>query len=115
MAGVNIIKSALFKPCWTIVAKTEIEPAVVVDKVAASENPGERYDAASGQFTNLITAVIIDPTKAVRIALNDAAGVASLLTTAEAVITEIPKEEPAMSPMGDGGMGRMNGMGGMGF
>lgn len=80
--------------------------------MAASENPEEGYDAASGQFTNLITAGIIDPTKVVRIALNDAAGVASLLTTAEAVITEIPKEEPPMPPMGGGGMG---GMGGMGF
>ena len=60
---------------------------------------------------NLVEAGVIDPSKVVRIALNDAAGVASLLTTAEAVITEIPKEEPPMPPMG-GGMGGMGGMGG---
>ena len=59
-----------------------------------------------------LPAGIIDPTKVVRSALQDAAGVASLLTTAEVVITDIPEEKPAMPPMGGGG-GGMGGMGGM--
>ena len=72
------------------------------------------YDALNGVHVDMIKAGIIDPTKVVRIALTDAAGVASLLTTADAVITELPKEEPPM-PMGGGMGGGMGGMGGMGF
>lgn len=109
--GIGIIRSALFEPCATIVSNTGIEPAVVVEKVAASEDVEFGYNAANGEFMNLVEAGVIDPSKVVRIALNDAAGVASLLTTAEAVITELPKEEPPMPPMG-GGMGGMGGMGG---
>lgn len=111
--GIEIIRSALYKPCSTIVANTGIEPALVVEKVAASDDPEFGYNAATGEFQNLVEAGVIDPSKVVRIALNDAAGVASLLITAEAVITELPKEEPPMPPMGGmGGMG--GGMGGMG-
>jgi len=111
--GIDMIRSALFKPCSTIVSNTGIEPAVVVEKVYENEDAEEGYDANTGKFVNLIKAGIIDPTKVVRVALNDAAGVASLLITAEAVITELPKEEPPMPPMGGmGGMG--GGMGGMG-
>jgi len=116
--GVEIIRSALYRPLATIVANTGIESALVVEKVAANTDPEEGYDANTGEFTNLIKAGIIDPTKVVRIALNDAAGVASLLTTAEAVITELPRDDPPMPPMGGGmgGMGGgMGGMGGMGF
>lgn len=83
-------------------------------QVAESSDPEYGYNAHTGEFLNLIEAGIIDPAKVVRIALNDAAGVASLLTTAEAVITELPKDDPPMPPMGGmGGMG--GGMGGMGF
>ncbi|XP_065666626.1 60 kDa heat shock protein, mitochondrial [Hydra vulgaris] len=110
-AGVDIVLAALFKPLTTIIANTGIEAAMIVQKVASNENKEFGYDAATGEFVNLIQAGIIDPTKVVRIALNDAAGVASLLTTTEAVIVELPKDDPPMPPMG-GGMG---GMGGMGF
>ena len=85
---------------------------VPLKQVSSNENQEFGYDAATGEFVNLIQAGIIDPTKVVRIALNDAAGVASLLTTTEAVIVELPKDDPPMPPMGGGGMG---GMGGMGF
>merc|ERR1712168_1622897 len=110
--GVSIIHDALFAPCSAIVSNTGINPAVIVEKVSSSGDPDFGYDAASGEFVNLVESGIIDPVKVVRIALNDAAGVASLLTTTEAVITELPKEEPPM-PMG-GGMGGMGGMAGMG-
>ncbi|XP_057292873.1 heat shock protein 60A-like [Hydractinia symbiolongicarpus] len=114
--GVEIIRGALYKPCWTIISNTGIEPAVVVEKIAANEDLEEGYNAATGEFVNLFQAGIIDPTKVVRIALNDAAGVASLLTTTEAVIIDLPKEEPPMPMGGMGGMGGgMGGMGGMGF
>ena len=76
--------------------------------MAAGEG-GYGYDAALGKFVDLIKVGIIDPTKVVRIALNDAAGVASLLATAECVIIELPKDDPPMP------MGGMGGMGGMGF
>jgi len=109
--GIQIIREALFKPCSTIVSNTGVEAAVVVEKVASSDDPDFGYNAATGEFLNLVKAGVIDPSKVVRIALNDAAGVASLLTTAEAVITELPKDEPPMPPMG-GGMGGMGGMGG---
>merc|ERR1712071_562311 len=71
---------------------------------------GEGFDAANETMCNMIDAGIIDPAKVVRTALTDASGVASLLCTAECVITEIPKEEPAMP---GGGMGGMGGMGGV--
>merc|ERR1719334_533138 len=69
--GVDIVHSALFKPCHQIVANTGVEPAVVVQKVASSTNAEEGYNAATGEFVNLIQAGIIDPAKVVRIALND--------------------------------------------
>ena len=92
---------------WFLTCYSLIQSFNSYSKVDASEDPEFGYNAASGEFLNLVQAGVIDPSKVVRIALNDAAGVASLLTTAEAVITEIPKEEPPMPPMG--GMGGMGG------
>jgi len=81
-----------------------------VEKVIASQDVNFGYDALKDVFVNMIEVGIIDPTKVVRTALQDAAGVASLLATTECVVTEIPKEDPPMP--GGGGMG--GGMGGMG-
>merc|ERR1719204_395365 len=89
--GIEIVRHALFKPCSTIVSNTGIEPAVVVDRVLAAD-ADHGFDAATGSFVNMVSSGIIDPMKVVRVALTDAAGVASLLVTAEAVITELPKE-----------------------
>ena len=73
------------------------------------------YDAFNNAFVDMIQSGIIDPTKVVRTAITDAAGVASLLTTAETVIVDMPKDDKAdMPPMGGMG-GGMGGMGGMGF
>jgi len=109
--GVEIVREALYQPCTAIVANTGINPAVVVEKVSSNKDTNFGYNAATGEFVDLVEAGIIDPVKVVRIALNDAAGVASLLTTTEAVITELPKDDPA-PPMGGMG-GGMGGMGGM--
>ena len=79
--------------------------SVEVEKILQSSSE-VGYDAMLGDFVNMVEKGILDPTKVVRSALLDAAGVASLLTTAEGVVTEIPKEEK------DPGMGGMGGMGG---
>jgi chaperonin GroEL len=109
--GVEIVKKALVMPCKQIALNAGVDASVVVSKVLESNELEFGYDASKDEFTNLTNAGIIDPTKVVRTALKDAAGVASLLTTAEAVITDIPKEDKEMPGMG-GGMPGM-GMGGM--
>lgn len=101
--GIDIIRRALRMPCLQIAKNAGVDGSVVVAKV--EENTGDfGYDALNNEYVNMIEKGIIDPTKVVRTALTDAAGVASLLTTAECVVTEIPKEEPA-----GGGMGGMGG------
>ncbi|OCT63952.1 heat shock protein family D (Hsp60) member 1 L homeolog isoform X1 [Xenopus laevis] len=105
--GIEIIRRTLKIPAMTIAKNAGVEGSLVVEKIIQS--PVEiGYDAMHAEFVNMVEKGIIDPTKVVRTALMDAAGVASLLTTAEAVVTEIPKEEK------DGGMAGMGGMGGMG-
>lgn len=110
--GIDIVKRALKVPCMQIAKNAGVDGATVVAKI--EQNEGDfGYDALNNEFVNMFERGIIDPTKVVRTAIVDASGVASLLTTAEAVITDIPKEEPAMPGMG-GGMGGMGGgMGGM--
>nr|DAC76701.1 TPA_inf: glomalin [Rhizophagus irregularis] len=110
--GIDIVKSALQKPAKTIVDNAGEEGAVIVGKIldnhADDFNYG--YDAAKGEYGDLVSRGIVDPLKVVRTALVDASGVASLLTTTECMITEAPEENKGAA----GGMGRMGGMGGMG-
>ncbi|KAM9306001.1 60 kDa heat shock protein, mitochondrial [Gastrophryne carolinensis] len=105
--GIEIIRRTLKIPAMTIAKNAGVEGSLVVEKILQSP-VGIGYDALVGEFVDMVEKGIIDPTKVVRTALMDAAGVASLLTTAEAVVTELPKEEK------DGGMGGMGAMGGMG-
>lgn len=94
--GVEIIKKSLSRPCATIAENAGIkDPEAIVEKVMKDSNAKFGYDAANGKFCNLVEAGIIDPTKVVRTALVDAAGVASLLFTTEGVVVELPKEEKA--------------------
>lgn len=109
--GIEIVKKALVMPCKQIALNAGVDASVVVSKVLESNELAFGYDASKGAFVNLINAGIIDPTKVVRTALMDAASVASLLTTAESVVVDLPKEEKEM-PGGMPGMG-MGGMGGM--
>ncbi|XP_068151448.1 60 kDa heat shock protein homolog 2, mitochondrial [Drosophila tropicalis] len=111
--GVEIIRRALRMPCLTIAKNAGVDGAMVVAKVEIMEGDFG-YDALKGEYGNMIERGIIDPTKVVRTAMTDAAGVASLLTTAEAVVTELPIEEAAGGAGGMGGMGGLGGMGGMG-
>nr|QWV59568.1 heat shock protein 60 [Lasioderma serricorne] len=108
--GIEIVRRALRVPCMTIAKNAGVDGAVVVAKVEAQQGD-YGYDALNNEYVNLYEKGIIDPTKVVRTAITDASGVASLLTTAEAVITEIPKEEAPIPS--HGGMAGMGGMGGM--
>ncbi|KAK9067508.1 hypothetical protein SSX86_011619 [Deinandra increscens subsp. villosa] len=103
--GVQIIQNALKAPVHTIASNAGVEGAVIVGKLLDQDNPDLGYDAAKGQYVDMVKEGIIDPVKVIRTALVDAASVSSLLTTTEAVIVELPKDEknsPAMSQgMGD--------------
>lgn len=90
--GVSIIKKALRTPCITIATNAGFDGAVVVSKVE-DLGPEFGYDALNNEYVNMIDKGIIDPTKVVRRAITDASGVASLLTTAEAVICDLPKQK----------------------
>ena len=107
--GVAIARRALEEPLRQIVANAGEEASVVLNKVREGKgNYG--YDAAAGEYTDMIEAGILDPTKVVRAALQNAASIAGLMITTEAMIAELPKDE---APMGGGDMGGMGGMGGM--
>lgn len=98
--GVEIIRKGLSRPCATISENAGIkDPESIVDQVVKSSEKAFGYDAATGKFCNLVEAGIIDPTKVVRTALVDAAGVASLLFTTEGVVVDLPKEEKGAPEM----------------
>jgi chaperonin GroEL len=108
--GISIALRAMEEPARQIVGNAGDEPSVVLDKILQqSGNYG--YNAATGEYGDMVEMGILDPTKVTRSALQNAASVAALLITTEAMIAELPKKnEPGMP----GGMGSMGGMGGMG-
>ena len=107
--GVNIVRRALEEPIRRIVENAGLEGSVVVEKVKAASARTQGFDAERNEYVDMMQAGIIDPTKVERIALQNAASIASLLLTTEALITDIPEKESAMPAMPHGG-----GMGGMG-
>jgi chaperonin GroEL len=110
--GASIILRAIESPLRQIVSNAGLEGALIIDKVKSNSDVNYGFNAADGTYVNMIDSGIIDPTKVVRTALENAASVAGLLSTTEASIHEIPKEEPPAGP--PGGMDGMGGMGGMG-
>jgi chaperonin GroEL len=111
-AGINIVSRALEAPLRQIAENAGVEGSIVVGKVLEkSGNFG--FDAQKEQYVDMVQSGIIDPTKVVRVALQDAASVAGLLITTEAMIAETPKDKASLMPTG-GGMGGM-GMGGMDY
>ena len=106
--GVNIIKRAIEEPLRWIATNAGQEGSIVVQTVKGMKDH-QGYNAQNEKYEDLIKAGVIDPTKVVRTALQNAGSIASLLLTTEALITEIPedKKEPAMPPGGGGGMGGM--------
>lgn len=113
-AGINIIKRALQAPVRQIVTNAGIDGAIVVGKLSESKDTSHGFNAQTMEYTDMFKAGIIDPTKVVRTALQDAASVASLIITTEAIITEKPSEKADLHPGHGGGMGGMGG-GGMDF
>jgi len=105
--GINILRRAINEPLRQIVKNAGGEPSVVLNKVL--EGKGSfGFNAANGEYVDMLDAGIIDPTKVTRLALQNAASVAGLLLTTEAMIAELPKkDEPAMPAGGMGGMGGM--------
>ncbi|MEQ1411657.1 chaperonin GroEL [Acinetobacter indicus] len=105
--GINILRRAIEAPLRQIVANAGDEPSVVINAVKNGEgNYG--YNAATGEYGDMLEMGILDPAKVTRSALEHAASVAGLMLTTECMITEIPEEKPAMPDMG--GMGGMGGM-----
>jgi chaperonin GroEL len=103
--GLNIIARACEEPLRQIVLNSGLEGAVVVEKVRVSNDPHFGFNAATGKYEDLIAAGVIDPTKVTRTALQNAASIASLMLTTEAMISEIPERNaaPPMGSMGHGG------------
>jgi chaperonin GroEL len=110
--GVSIIRRALAQPARTILTNAGEEASVIVGTLTNSSNTSFAYgyDAAKGEYTDMIARGIVDPLKVVRTALVDAAGVASLLTTSECCVVDGEEEKPVGGM--PGGMGGMGGMGG---
>jgi chaperonin GroEL len=107
-AGIKLVMRAIEEPLRQIVANAGDEPSVVLNKVVEGKgNYG--YNAANGEYGDMIEMGILDPTKVTRTALQNAASVASLLLTTECMVADAPKEDAPAAPMG-GGMGGMGGM-----
>src|ERR1043165_3896588 len=105
--GANIVRRALEQPLRTLCDNAGVEGSVIVEKVKEykGEDKFTGYDVDGERFVDMFKAGIIDPTKVSRTALQNAASVASLLLTTEALVTEIPDKKKAPSPSGGGGYG----------
>ena len=109
--GVNIIHRALEEPMRWIAQNAGLEGSIVVQKVRESQHPEEGFNAQTEVYENLVSAGVIDPTKVVRTALQNAGSIASLLLTTEALVCELPEDKKEAAAGGGGGM--PGGMGGM--
>src|SRR4051812_13777107 len=111
-AGINIVLKALEAPARQIAENAGVEGSIAVGKVLENKSETFGFDAQNEDYVDMLDKGIVDPAKVVRTALQDAASVAGLLVTTEAMVAELPKEAAPAMPAGGGGMG---GMGGMGF
>ena len=111
--GVKILRRAIEAPLRQIAANAGYDASVVINKVAENkDNFG--FNAASGEYGDMVEMGILDPTKVTRMALQNAASVASLMLTTECMVADLPKKDDAADMAGMGGMGGMGGIGGMG-
>jgi chaperonin GroEL len=106
-AGINIVLKALESPIRQIAENSGVEGSIVVGKVSENKSPTFGFNAQSEEYVDMIQAGIVDPAKVVRTALQDAASVAGLLVTTEAMVAELPKKDTPPMP-GGGGMGGMD-------
>ena len=110
--GIDIVRQALRSPVRQIAQNAGHDGAVVVGNLLREADQAMGFNAQTDKYENLIQSGVIDPTKVVRSALQDAASVAGMIITTEAAITDSIEDKPPMPAMPGGGMG---GMGGMGF
>jgi chaperonin GroEL len=110
-AGINIVLKALETPLRQIAENSGVEGSIVVNKILENKSETYGFDAQTEEYVDMLDKGIVDPAKVVRAALQDAASIAGLLVTTEAMVAETPKDQPAMPAMPGGG----GGMGGMGF
>ena len=108
--GINIVRRAIQYPIRQIVSNAGQEASIIVGKLSEQKSNTFGYNAQTGEYVDFIDAGIVDPTKVVRVALQNAASVAGLLITTEAMITDRPKKDAAPAMPGGGGMGGMGDM-----
>jgi chaperonin GroEL len=107
--GIDIVRKALYSPVRQIAQNAGHDGAVISGKLLEGNDPSQGFNAQTDQYEDLVKSGVIDPTKVVRTALQDAASVAALLITTEAAVSEIPEDKaPAMAGGGMGGMGGMD-------
>src|SRR5687767_1976423 len=109
-AGINIVLKALEAPIRQIAENSGVEGSIVAGKVMGNRSPSYGFNAQTEEYVDMLSAGIVDPAKVVRVALQDAASIAGLLITTEAMVAETPKKESASAMPGGGGMGGMGGM-----
>jgi chaperonin GroEL len=103
-AGVNIVRKAIQTPARVIATNAGEDGAVIAGKILDNKTYNYGYNAQTGEYGDLVAQGVIDPAKVVRTALQDAASVAGLLITTEAMVAEKPKKDAPMPPMPGGGM-----------
>jgi chaperonin GroEL len=108
--GIDIVRKAIQSPVRQIAENAGHDGAVVAGNLLREADQTKGFNAQTEQYENLVQAGVVDPTKVVRTALQDAASVAGLLITTEAAISEKPEDKPAMGMPPGGGMGGMGGM-----
>jgi chaperonin GroEL len=108
--GIDIVRKAIQSPVRQIAENSGVEGSIVVGKLNDKNDPNFGFDAQSGEYVDMVKGGIIDPTKVVRVALQDAASIAGLLITTEAMIGDRPEPKGAAAGMPPGGMGGMGGM-----
>ena len=106
--GVEIVRKALSSPARQIALNAGEDGSVIVGKILEKDQYAYGFDAQNGEYANLVSKGIIDPTKVVRSALQNAASIAGLLITTEAMVAEKPKKDSGAPAMPGGGMGGMD-------
>jgi chaperonin GroEL len=113
--GIEIVRKAIQSPARQIAENAGADGSIVIGKIADKNDANYGYDAQAGEYKDMVGAGIIDPTKVVRVALQDAASIAGLLITTEAMVGDRPEPKGGPGMPHDHGMGGMGGMGGMDF
>ena len=103
--GAQIVRRALEEPVRQIAGNAGLEGSLIVENVKNSNDPNYGFDAALGEYGNMVTKGIIDPTKVARSALQNAASISAMLITTESVVTDLPEKNPPAAPPADPGMG----------